>query len=456
MTSGRRKALLSFLLLCLFSLTHTATGLQKSADRFALEGDEVTLPCGVPPAKACSSVSWSRLEEFGSVSAVASGGSVRPPYRLTFGLLKDCSLKINSLKLNDARTYWCHSNGINSSVSLHIVELIERSGPADGTVEFQCYLNTYQGHRQCLNRSIHIQWRTEQDALSTGTRIRIENPSECFSKLFISTKLTDHWRKWKCCVYQNEKLRASITRTTTLRDGIEEVFASVGESVSLSCHNTSSLGVSGSVEWAVGERVLSRGSLSLVIGKVSTLHAAEYRCSDPTDQQRVFNRVRLQTLEVRAESGKDDLALTCVLTCAGECESDSSLSWRGGGADGWQNTSVSVNGTLSNRLVLPVSTPADDLTCVVLSHGIVMASKKWHAVNTVWTSAWLLLPLALLAGLAAAGIYMLWRRRRDTEAGDAQLDLSLAHIYEVCQNENEAPTPPPEETASLYHLIQPI
>lgn len=89
---------------------------------------------------------------------------------------------------------------------------------------------------------------------------------------------------------------------------------------------------------------------------------------------------------VRAESGKDDLALTCVLTCAGECESDSSLSWRGGGADGWQNTSVSVNGTLSNRLVLPVSAPADDLTCVVLSHGIVMASKKWHAVNSEYTA----------------------------------------------------------------------
>lgn len=128
-------------------------------------------------------------------------------------------------------------------------------------------------------------------------------------------------------MYQNEKLKASITHTTTLRGkkkkgqqpskkirngalprvkgcaslslsgGIEEVFASVGESVSLSCHNTSSLGVSGSVQWAVGGDVLSRGSLTLVIRKVSTLHAAEYRCSDSTDQQRVFNRVRLQTLE---------------------------------------------------------------------------------------------------------------------------------------------------------------
>lgn len=76
----------------------------------------------------------------------------------------------------------------------------------------------------------------------------------------------------------------------------------MGESVSLSCHNTSSLGADDSVEWAVGLEVLSRGSLSLAIGKVSALHAAEYRCSDSTDQQRVFNRIRLQTLEGEREN----------------------------------------------------------------------------------------------------------------------------------------------------------
>lgn len=90
---------------------------------------------------------------------------------------------------------------------------------------------------------------------------------------------------------------------------------------------------------------------------------------------------------VIAESGDDDLTLTCVLTCARECDSNSSLAWRGGGTDGRQNTSVSVNGTLRNRLVLPVSSaPADDLTCVVLSDGIVVASKKWHAVNSEYTT----------------------------------------------------------------------
>lgn len=62
------------------------------------------------------------MGQFGSVSAVADAVSVTPPYELRFGLLPDCSLKIINLNLNDARTYWCHSNGIKSSVSLHIVE----------------------------------------------------------------------------------------------------------------------------------------------------------------------------------------------------------------------------------------------------------------------------------------------------------------------------------------------
>lgn len=48
---------------------------------------------------------------------------------------------------------------------------------------------------------------------------------------------------------------------------------------------------------------------------------------------------------------------------------------------------MSINGTLRTRLVLPVSSaPADDLTCVVLSDGIVMASKKWRAVKSEYTT----------------------------------------------------------------------
>lgn len=97
------------------------------------------------------------------------------------------------------------------------IPVIESYRPADGTTELQCFLNTYQGHRPCINRGIRVEWRSEHDTLSSGKRFRIENPSECFSKLLISTKPTDHRRKWKCCMYQNETLKASITHTTTVR-----------------------------------------------------------------------------------------------------------------------------------------------------------------------------------------------------------------------------------------------
>lgn len=80
--------------------------------------------------------------------------------------------------------------------------------------------------------------------------------------------------------------------------------------------------------------------------------------------------------------------MTCVLTCARECKGDSSLAWRGGGADGWQNVSASVNGILRNRLVLPVSSAAaENLTCLVLSDGVVMASTKWRAFYCEYASA---------------------------------------------------------------------
>lgn len=97
------------------------------------------------------------------------------------------------------------------------VPVTESAHPADGTTELQCFLNTYQGYRPCINRGIRVEWRSEHGTLSSGKRFHIENPSECFSKLLISTKPTDHRRKWKCCMYQNGTLKASITHTTIVR-----------------------------------------------------------------------------------------------------------------------------------------------------------------------------------------------------------------------------------------------
>lgn len=44
-------------------------------------------------------------------------------------------------------------------------------------------------------------------------------------------------------------------------------------------------------------------------------------------------------------------------------------------------------------------------------------------------SAWFLLLLALLTGLAAAGFYVLWRRRQDTEAGtEGMRKYTFTHV----------------------------
>lgn len=96
-------------------------------------------------------------------------------------------------------------------------------------------------------------------------------------------------------------------------DGIEEVFTAVSESVSLSCSSTSSLRMGGSVTWAVGERPLTddispckgrchvNRDSSLVISKVSALHAGEYQCSESAERRKVLNRIWLHTLDGECE-----------------------------------------------------------------------------------------------------------------------------------------------------------
>lgn len=87
----------------------------------------------------------------------------------------------------------------------------------------------------------------------------------------------------------------------------------MGESVSFPCGHTSSLGVSGSVKWDVAGRTLSddmspykgqtaafdvsKGSSSLVISKVSALHAGDYQCSESTGQQMVLHKIRLHSVD---------------------------------------------------------------------------------------------------------------------------------------------------------------
>nr|XP_043890994.1 uncharacterized protein LOC122775240 isoform X1 [Solea senegalensis] len=455
-----------------------ATGrLQTAAGQlviFTSPSDSVTLPCGIPSVSPCSSVHWTMSGEFGSVTEVVKAGAVTAANRLD--LLQDCSLRMNRPELNDARLYSCRSGTLESRVSLRILELTESPTPEEGTVELQCFLNTYKGHVPCNNTGIHINWSTEDNTPINGDRFHIKNPSECFSKLIIKKKVTDHHRKWRCQVTEKDVLKATISHTTTITDGVEEVFAAVGESVSLSCSHTSSLGLSDRVKWAVGGRPLTPHTLqeehlsvaccvnedsSLVISKVRALNAGDYQCSDTTDQRKVLNQVRLHTLDVtsQCEMGEDILTLTCVLTCKVKCEKYLNLTWSGRHHDSWTSSLMTDNSTLTNKLTLSgCAMSLDEITCSVQREGAVMASKKLHSVNSLQTPAWLALPLGLLLCAAAGGFYI--KRRSNKDEANERSSIGMTHVYEVVGDVNNEEQQPRREavttTDSFYDLLQAV
>lgn len=212
----------------------------------SLQGGSVTLPCGIPSVKSCSTVSWLMGESFGTLDEVVKAGRVTAPSGHRHTVLKDCSLEITHLVLDDARFYLCQSESLNSSVSLQLLQskwlvvvphvifrehqkmtavafffhspVAEGSSTPEGKMELQCFLNTFKGYIPCNeNNQMRIQWSAEDDTPINGSRFRFESPSDCFSKLFINTKLTDHHRKWKCHLTQKDEVKATLSYTTTIR-----------------------------------------------------------------------------------------------------------------------------------------------------------------------------------------------------------------------------------------------
>ncbi|XP_030250557.1 uncharacterized protein LOC115567845 isoform X2 [Sparus aurata] len=441
----------SLLRLFLLSLTHAAAQLQPSDhSMFSTLGGRVTLPCGIPSIQSCSSINWSVSGVVESDPQVVRAGRVTAPNALRLRLLKDCSLEIRQLLLNDARLYSCDNGALNSSVSLRILKVIE-SSTAENDIELECFLSTYVGLGPCNTKGVHIKWTTEDGTPLKGGRFHPQTHTDCFSKLTITKKQTDHHRKWKCQLFQNDTLKATVSYTTTVKDGIEEVFTAVSESVSLSCSSTSSLRMGGSVTWAVGERPLTddispckgrchvNRDSSLVISKVSALHAGEYRCSESAERRKVLNRIWLHTLDVTSERGPggDNLTLTCVLTCSKECEKDFNLTWSEGGQASWQSGLLRENNTLIKRIFVPVlSTASDELTCTVRREGAVVASKKRHTVNPLQTPAWLALPLGLLICITAGGLWVYMKRKHNKDAGNDQSSIGMTHVYDVIDDEN--------------------
>ncbi|XP_074539359.1 uncharacterized protein LOC141800594 [Halichoeres trimaculatus] len=466
---------------CLFSLTFSAARLQSTgySPMFASLGESVTLPCGVPSITSCSSVSWNRPE---TLTKVVKEGLVTEEFAPRFSLLQDCSLKINHLELRDAHPYSCESGGLTSGVSLSILTITEEK--TSDELELHCSLNTYIGYIACINRGMNTTWVTEDNKPLNGSRFTSEYVSECFTKLTIHKKLTDHRRKWKCQMSLNDTVKSSITYTTEIKDGLEEVFAAVGESVSLSCGDTSPLGVGSRVEWKMGSQPLIgdvprdqqqteafhvNEDFSLGINKVSPLHAGDYQCSESVSQK-VLNKIRLHTLNVTSESspGGGNLTLTCELTCSKECEKDFSLTWSGSGPNSMQRSLIYNNNTLMKSLkVSSLSMAPGGLICSVYREGELMASKRCCTVNTLQTPvwlAWLALPLGLLLlFMSAGGLFVYFKRKRNKDAGNELLNIGMTHIYEGVENdsheEQHQQRKPGRESAttdSFYDLLQAV
>lgn len=91
----------------------------------------------------------------------------------------------------------------------------------------------------------------------------------------------------------------------------------------------------------------------------------------------------VSTVTVEYSPERTNLTLTCMLTCAQQCEKDFSLSWRGGGSQLGRQTSLEAeSNTVTSQLLVPAPPvgPAE-VTCCVLREGAMVTSKTWRSAN---------------------------------------------------------------------------
>ncbi|XP_031667849.1 uncharacterized protein LOC109905451 [Oncorhynchus kisutch] len=470
-----------YLKLCLSVLLQTILGLQSSDRRltriFASIGDSVRLPCGTSYINSCSSVTWSVVKD-GFDNQLELSGKVKADGPNSGSRLKvgqDCSLHIQPLEIDDGRVYTCGDGATSSSVSLQLLNITlatDTNTAPEMDIKLQCYLNIFSGLvPQCNHSEIKLNWLNEANTVLQGERFQTERSSACFSTLTIrGVRKTDHHRKWRCQLIEGEVVKTSLSYTTEITGGIEEVFVAVGESVSLPCATHSSLEVGSRFQWTLGQRSLSslsrsgdvsagtQGHLpashisqdgSLVISNVKTLHSGLYNCS----QQ---NRILLHTLDVSAEYATTDgnnLTLTCSLTCVEDC-GDFNLSWIHSGQDGLQSGPIGHNNTLISKLFLPDRQGTEKIACAVLREGVEMAVKEWtiqrgHVLPAVVWSVLLLLLLCAVGG----GVY--WKRQGKGSAAqgeEQQTPVGMTHLYDEIQDQPIQPSGVTNN--SFYDLLQ--
>ncbi|XP_056449227.1 uncharacterized protein LOC130384863 isoform X1 [Gadus chalcogrammus] len=439
-----RRKMCSLPLLGLYTFIRMTYGLQTAV--FAVLGDSVDLPCPIPSVEPCSEVNWKVSSFLGFYTEVVRAGLVIADEPPTVRLGAGCSLHIDRLEQDSARTYVCSNGRFNASLSLEILSITsEKKGEK---MEIHCYLNDFKGYvRSCPHQGILLEWLSEANTALNKERFSFESPSKCFSKIIFKPRPIDHRRTWRCQLRENDTVKTSLGYTLNITDGIQEVFALAGESVSFSCDTSSIAG--GLVQWVGPQPTLDGVRLPAVTSDkpdfslaVSQGQAGDYLCSPHGDKTKVLATVRLHTLHVSAKQEGSNLTLSCVLTCALEkCDQDVTLGWTTasrssllrGGNHMTQNT---ITSRLFTEAVQLTGAPT---VCSVHNDGVLMASETWRSTNTAAAApaaAWAALPLSLLL-CAAVGGGLYFHSKKKTEKGSEAVGTEPAPLYEAIPDVNQ-------------------
>ncbi|RVE62539.1 hypothetical protein OJAV_G00158140 [Oryzias javanicus] len=410
---------------------------------FAAGEESLKIPCDLPSIKTCSSINWSMGERFPLDTEVVKTGKVQIPKDGKYRVLKDCSLEIAPVLLEDAQLYMCSDGVTNKSVSLWCLEIKKRLEAAENTLELHCYLNVRKGFKDCgSNSGVRLMWTNQDNSRLQGDRFSFQNSSTCLSKLIITKKKTDHHRTWKCQVFQNDQVKASTSYTSTIKDGLEEVFAAVGESVSLPCSSNFSFTSTSDIKWTINDNPLTNASLrqtfqinkdSLVINKVNSLHAGDYQCLESSGSHNVLNTIRLHTLDVTEEFDpeEENLNLTCILTCAEKCEADFNLTWSERNQNGLQSSlTTAARRRADDVKEMELCSPSANTSLVRPSSGALVCT--------------------------AVAVYMYMKRKQKTNAAEDSPTVEMGHVYEIVLDEVPQRPFKNEPPNATYDLLQPV
>lgn len=412
-------------------------------------GDSVVLPCDVSSGPHCSSVTWTRAD---SPFPLVSAGQEMAP---NTSLLRNCSLQISNIHNTNATTYNCADGKSNSSVELRILNISEDTSAAEGNIELHCFLNNHNGlmpEEDCNNTGLLVNWLTAEDNTvirKNSTRVHFVRVSNCFLKLHIRPKKqTDHHREWRCQASQDGSAKATASYITTVENGIEEVFAAVGESLSLTCANTSSLGLTGKGQTTTSTTYSPPAPF---LSNVSPVDVGDYTC---IDNKKAY-KIRLHTFDITSEldPGGKNLTLTCVLTCANDmCDEDFNLTWSEGHR--MYSSLSKMKGSLIIKLCIPlVQLGPGGAVCSVLREGLQVAAKRWRQNNSGPGLAWIVVPILLLC-VATVGAFCVYRKRKHNKDPES---IGMTHVYDDVKD-YEPPLKREAVTSndSFYDLLQAV